>query len=94
MIGPVNSGESLATVPILAKAGVPNLIIGTIDELVDPKKYPRAFRAINTNRQWIVAANDYALKALKKTKVAIIGDTSGYGTSSARPPPSCSRRPA
>ncbi len=84
VIGPVNSGESLATVPMLSKAGVPNLVIGTIDELVDPKKYPRAFRVINTNRQWIVAANDYALKVLKKNKVAIIGDTSGYGTSSAK----------
>jgi branched-chain amino acid transport system substrate-binding protein len=84
VIGPVNSGESLATVPIVAKAGIPNLIIGTIDELVDPKKFPRAFRAINTNRQWITAANDYALKTLKKSKIAIIGDTSGYGTSSAK----------
>lgn len=84
VIGPVNSGESLATVPILAKAGLPNLIIGTIDELVDPKRFPRAFRAINTNRQWIMAANDYALKVLKKQKIAVIGDTSGYGTSSAK----------
>ena len=84
VIGPVNSGESLATVPIVSKAGIPNLVIGTIDELVDAKKYPRAFRAINTNRQWIGAANDYALKVLKKTKIAIIGDTSGYGTSSAK----------
>ena len=84
VIGPVNSGESLATVPIVAKAGIPNLIIGTIDELVDGKKYPRAFRAINTNRQWIAAANGYALKTLKRSKVAIIGDTSGYGTSSVK----------
>ncbi|MFO1321281.1 MAG: ABC transporter substrate-binding protein [Burkholderiales bacterium] len=84
IIGPVNSGESLATVPIVAKAGIPNLIIGTIDELVDPRKFPRAFRAINTNRQWIEAANDYALKTLKKSRVAIIGDTSGYGTSAAK----------
>ncbi|MEO8040566.1 MAG: ABC transporter substrate-binding protein [Betaproteobacteria bacterium] len=84
VIGPVNSGESLATVPIVAKAGLPNLIIGTIDELVDPKRFPRAFRAINTNRQWIVAANDYTLKVLKKNKIAVIGDTSGYGTSSAK----------
>ena len=84
VIGPVNSGESLATVPMVAKAGIPNLIIGTIDELVDAKKYPRAFRVINTNRQWIVAANDYTLKTLKHSKIAIIGDTSGYGTSSAK----------
>lgn len=84
VIGPVNSGESLATVPIVAKAGIPNIVIGSIDELVDAKKFPRAFRAINTNRQWIAAANDYALKTLKRSKVAVIGDTSGYGTSSAK----------
>ncbi len=84
IIGPVNSGESLATVPIVAKAGIPNLVIGTIDELTDAQKYPRAFRAINTNTQWIEGANDYAIKVLKKKKVAIVGDTSGYGTASAK----------
>ncbi|MGX7706641.1 ABC transporter substrate-binding protein [Methylobacterium sp. Gmos1] len=84
IIGPVNSGESLATVPIVARAGIPNIVIGTIDELTDPKKYPLAFRAINTNRQWIGGGNAYALDVLKRRKVAVIGDTSGYGTSSAR----------
>lgn len=84
VIGPVNSGEALATTPILARAGVPNLIIGSIDELIDPVKYPRAFRVINTNLQWISTANDYALNTLKKSKVALIADTSGYGTASAR----------
>ena len=84
IIGPVNSGESLATVPIVAKAGIPNIVIGTVDELIDPRKYPRAFRAINTNTQWIKAANDYALNVLKRRKVAVIGDTTGYGTSSAK----------
>lgn len=84
VIGPVNSGESLATVPIVARAGIPNLVIGSIDELVDPKKYPRAFRAINTNSQWIEAANNHAIKVMKKSRVALIGDTSGYGTASAK----------
>ncbi len=84
VIGPVNSGESLATVPILAKAGIPNLVIGALDELIDPHRYPLAFRAINTNRQWISPANDYALKVLKRSKVALIGDTSGYGTASTK----------
>ena len=84
IIGPVNSGETLATVSIVAKAGIPNLIIGTLDELVDPQKFPLAFRAINTNHQWIDAANDYALNILKKKKIAIIGDTSGYGTAATK----------
>ena len=84
VIGPVNSGEGLATTPILARAGVPNIIIGSIDELTDAAKYPLAFRAINTNRQWISTANAYALGTLKKSKIAIIADTSGYGTASAK----------
>ena len=53
VIGPVNSGEVLATMPIVARAGIPNIVIGTIDQLIDPKKYPLAFRVINTNTQWI-----------------------------------------
>jgi len=84
IIGPVNSGESLASIPVVAKEGIPNLIIGTLDELTDPVKYPRAFRAICTNSQWINAANDYALNVLKKSKIAIIADTSGYGTATAK----------
>ncbi|HZP93739.1 MAG TPA: ABC transporter substrate-binding protein [Burkholderiales bacterium] len=84
IIGPVNSGESLPTVPIVAHAGIPNIVIGTLEELTDPKKYPRAFRAINTNRQWIQPANHYALDVLKRRKVAVIGDTTGYGTASAK----------
>lgn len=84
VIGPVNSGEGLATTPMLARAGVPNIIIGAIDELTDAKKYPRAFRMINTNMQWISTANKYAIETLKKQKVAVIADTSGYGTASAK----------
>jgi branched-chain amino acid transport system substrate-binding protein len=84
IIGPVNSGEGLATTPIVARAGIPNLVIGSVDELIDPVKYPRAFRVINTNQQWISTANDYVLNVLKKRKIAVIGDTSGYGTSSAK----------
>lgn len=84
IIGPVNSGESLATVGVIAKAGTPNLIIGALEALTDPVKYPRAFRAIVTNGQWINAANNYAVDVLKKQKIAIVGDTSGYGTASAK----------
>ena len=84
VIGPVNSGEGLATTPVLARAGVPNIVVGSIDELTDAVKYPRAFRAINTNKQWISTANDYVLQSLKKTKIAIIADTAGYGTASAK----------
>jgi branched-chain amino acid transport system substrate-binding protein len=84
VIGPVNSGEALATVPIVARAGIPNLVIGTVDSLIDEKKYPRTFRVINSNEQWITTANAYAIETLKRKKIAIMGDTSGYGASSAK----------
>ncbi|GAB2893832.1 ABC transporter substrate-binding protein [Paralcaligenes sp. KSB-10] len=84
VIGPVNSGESLATIPILTRAKVPNLVIGTVDSLIDAKKYPLAFRVINSNQQWITSANRYAIDVLKHKKIAIIGDTTGYGASSAK----------
>jgi branched-chain amino acid transport system substrate-binding protein len=84
IIGPVNSGEGLATTPIVARAGIPNIVIGAIDELTDPKKYPRAFRAINTNLQWINTANNYVLQTMKLKRIAVIGDTTGYGASSSK----------
>jgi branched-chain amino acid transport system substrate-binding protein len=84
VIGPVNSGESLAATPILARAGIPQIVIGTVDELTNPKLYPRAFRAIATNSQWVKGANDYVLDKLKLNKIAIIGDTTGYGTATVK----------
>ncbi len=81
-IGPVNSGESLATLPIIAKAGIPNIIVSAVDDLIGVDKYPRAFRTINTNEQWIDASLDYLLNVLKRRKIAIIGETSGYSVSS------------
>ena len=84
IIGPVNSGEALATVPLVARSGTPNIVIGAVEELTDPVKYPRAFRVINTTGQWITTANDYVVKSMKRSKVALIGDTTGYGTVSVR----------
>lgn len=83
VIGPVNSGEALPVVPVLTQAQTPNIIIGTVDQLIDAQKYPFAFRVIATNTQWVEAANSYVLEQLKLKKVAIIGDTTGYGTDTA-----------
>ncbi|MES1265489.1 MAG: ABC transporter substrate-binding protein, partial [Variovorax sp.] len=84
VIGPVNSGEGLATTPVLARAGIPSIVISVVDELTDATKFPRAFRVVSTSQQWLSTANDYAVKTLKKNKVAIIADTSGFGTYSAK----------
>jgi branched-chain amino acid transport system substrate-binding protein len=80
--GPVNSGESLAAVPLLARANILQVHPCWVDSLTDPKKYPMCFRNASTNQQIGAAANRYVLEVLKKKKVAVISDTTGYGTAS------------
>ena len=82
MFGPVNSGEALAVVPMLARGNVPQLHPCWVDTLADAKKYPMCFRNGPTNQQIGGAANRYVVEVLKKKKVAVISDTTGYGTAS------------
>jgi branched-chain amino acid transport system substrate-binding protein len=81
--GPVNSGESLAVTPIIARARMPNLFPGVVDQLADPVKYPSAFRVAASNIQWTEAAHRYCLQILKLPEIAVVADTTGYGASSA-----------
>ena len=80
--GPLNSGESLAVVPLIARDGVPQVHPCWVDSLTDPAKYPLCFRNAPTNQQIGGAANHYVVNVLKAKKVAVISDTTGYGTSS------------
>jgi branched-chain amino acid transport system substrate-binding protein len=82
ILGPGNSGESLAVVPLLARSNMPQLHGCFVDTLTDPKKYPMCFRNAPTNTQIGAAANRYVIDVLKRKKVAIISDTTGYGVAS------------
>jgi branched-chain amino acid transport system substrate-binding protein len=82
VFGPVNSGESLAVTPLLARTNTPQVHPCWVDSLTDPKKYPMCFRNAPTNQQIGGAANRYVVDVLKKKKVAVISDTTGYGTAS------------
>src|SRR5450631_987666 len=82
VFGPVNSGESLAVVPLLPRTNTPQVHPCWVDTLTDPKKYPMCFRNAPTNQQIGAAANRYVVEVLKRKKVAVISDTTGYGTAS------------
>ena len=82
VFGPVNSGESLAVVPLLARTNTPQVHPCWVDTLTDPKKYPMCFRNAPTNQQIGGAANRYVIEVLKHKKVAVVSDTTGYGTAS------------
>ena len=79
--GPVNSGEALATTPIMARAKMPNIHPCVVETLIDTTKYPNAFRMAPSNSQWDDAVRNYCLNILKAKKVAVVGDTTGYGVS-------------
>jgi len=81
--GPTNSGESLAVTTIMARAKMPNIHPCVVDTLIDPKRYPNAFRIAPSNIQWDDAVRGYTLNIAKAKKVAVIGDTTGYGVSAA-----------
>lgn len=78
--GPTNSGESLATTPIMARARMPNIHPCFVDTLIDTSRYPNAFRMAPSNAQIDNAVSDYGVSIMKKTKFAVIGDNTGYGT--------------
>jgi branched-chain amino acid transport system substrate-binding protein len=77
--GPTNSGESLAVTAIMARNKMPSIHPCVTDSLIDPKKYPNAFRIAPANQQWDDAVRNYCLDILKIKKVTVIGDTTGYG---------------
>src|SRR5215510_10373164 len=80
--GPLNSGEALAATPLIAREKVPMLHPCWVDELIDVKKYPMSFRQAPTNTQVGAGANYYVVDVLKLKKVAVVSDTTGYGTAS------------
>src|SRR6187455_3701651 len=78
--GPLNSGEALATTPIMARAKMPDIHPCVVETLIDTTKFPNAFRMAPSNSQWDDAVRNYCLNILKVKKIAVIGDTTGYGT--------------
>ena len=81
IIGPSNSGETLAVTPIIARSKTPQIHAGVVDELINTTKYPNAYRTGASNSQWEAAASRYVVDILKSRQVAVIGDSTGYGTS-------------
>src|ERR1700678_263760 len=77
--GPFNSGEALATTPIMARAKMPQVHPCVVETLIDTTKFPNAFRVAPSISQWDDATRNYCLNILKAKKVAVIGDTTGYG---------------
>jgi len=51
-LGPVNSGEALATTPIMARAKMPDIHPCVVESLIDTTKFPNAFRMAPSNSQW------------------------------------------
>jgi branched-chain amino acid transport system substrate-binding protein len=81
IFGPNNSGEALATTAVITRRGIPNIHVCGITSLIDPKKFPNAFRISPNNDQSSDPPRLYCQRVLKVNRVAIVGDSTGYGTS-------------
>jgi branched-chain amino acid transport system substrate-binding protein len=79
--GPTNSGECLAATPVLARSRTPQIHPCFVDALIDPQKYPNAFRIGPTNSENDTIVTGYGIDVLKARDVAIVGDNNGYGVS-------------
>src|ERR1700739_2637007 len=66
VFGPVNSGESLAVVPLLARTNTPQIHPCWVDTLPAPAKYPMCFRSAPPTQQIGGAANRHVADVLKK----------------------------
>jgi branched-chain amino acid transport system substrate-binding protein len=84
IVGPSNSGETLAVTPIIARAGLPHIHAGTVDSLIDPVKFPNAFRLGSALWQWMVASGRFLVDIRHMKTIAVLGDSSGYGAMSAQ----------
>lgn len=84
IIGPSNSGETLAATPIIARSRTPQIHCASIDSLIDVKKFPNAYRTGATNTQWETACSRYVTEVLKQSRIAVIGDNTGYGTTAVK----------
>src|SRR6267154_2000336 len=67
--GPLNSGEALATTPIMARAKIPDIHPCVVETLIDTAKFPNAFRLAPSNSQWDDAVRNYCLNIVKAKKV-------------------------
>lgn len=77
--GPLNSGEVLPTLGVISGARIIHMVGGSVDELIDPVKYPLAFRNLNTNTQYLKTATRFCFEKLNRRKIAVIDDSTGYG---------------
>src|SRR5690606_11106362 len=70
--------ETLAMVPVGTEYGVPMLTISGLSTLTESGN-PLVFRFLPNDREIKVAHARYVVEELKKTKPALIGDTTSYG---------------
>lgn len=83
VIGPANSGNALAWLHIPQQRKIPVIVpIATASDITlryakEPQNY--LFRVSMVDREQVALVVAYAVKASKTRKIAILGDTTGYG---------------
>ncbi|MDO8943674.1 MAG: ABC transporter substrate-binding protein, partial [Desulfobacterales bacterium] len=79
IVGPSTSGSSLAIIPIIQQAGIPNISMAAASAVIDPVKS----WVFKTTASDVIAARAIFLHMRKEgiKRVAILHDTTGFGRS-------------
>ena len=82
-IGHWNSPVALATIPVFSRSGVPFVIWGAISPQITEQNLPEVTRVTPTLTAENEPLAEWAASELGAQEIAIISDTSDYGTSNA-----------
>ena len=81
--GPTNSARAWPITAIMARGKMPNIHPCVVDSLIDTGEIPERLPHRPANTQWDDAVRGYTLNIAKAKKVAVVGDTTGYGVTAA-----------
>ncbi|WP_233857668.1 branched-chain amino acid ABC transporter substrate-binding protein [Paraburkholderia sp. HD33-4] len=80
VIGHHNSGCSIAASSIYQRAGIPQISPASSSPLYTAQGFKTTFRTISNDDQMAVLAADYSVKQLGAKRIAVIDDSTDYGT--------------
>ncbi|VXC65955.1 Extracellular ligand-binding receptor [Burkholderia sp. 8Y] len=80
VIGHHNSGCSIAASLVYRRAGIPQISPGSSSPAFTARGFENTFRTISNDDQMAVVAAQYAVGKLGAKRIAVIDDSSDYGT--------------
>ncbi|MGU7774505.1 branched-chain amino acid ABC transporter substrate-binding protein [Burkholderia sp. MR1-5-21] len=80
VVGHHNSGCSIAASALYSRAGIPQISPASSSPVYTAQGFKTTFRTMNNDDQMAVLAANYSVKDLRAKRIAVIDDSTDYGT--------------